>query len=994
LGLYAKEDTQMCYSIQLLSSVKNEQTIQKFSNKSYPGACKFMDINNIIAVRCECLKSFKAAEQSLKKYKPYYSKAYIATTIKYRFDESKSLRNYTPTDEELKLMLQAFLYSNDLKHAYQTALIGYNKHPNSYYWNQKMAEISRWSGRDSEALKYMKNMYAQQENSKLAKEIIDYGLSDYQYENIKDVVAKEAKANPTKKNIDKMIYVYSQIGEPQRAAQLLHQLYNYNPKNKGFLTKELQIYMNMGDLESASVLIDTIEIKNLYTYDNVKLISYYYYLKRNIQKAYATLTKVDLSNHYDAKIYQLLSDLGWYLQKYTPAAKASQKIIAHNKGRLVDYERVIYANKNTNYKLTNSMALQAYKKFGVSYLFYLFANQALQHKQTDELNATMLNIEASHSSLLQDANYWLIKAKLSMLQNNKPLAIEALKKARALAPQNMQLQFSAIDLYLKYGMLNQLNATLEQLSSNQNLAQSFYFPLASLYYSVHNVNLASYYMQELGEYDNPIIQTVAFKFLQADIYRAQNNENAFMSEIESINAILKQKADKNPEIKKTDKYLYDSLKTQMYILPVDTFERKLKKAKKHLTKAHYDDISYAWASKKNIPSKEYVIFLRTQTKEIWLKFANAMAEQNHSQIEDLLFNYLNAVPQNDATFAAQKDGQISLAQTMNYEALDKNSDNQNAYVSMLSLVKERSDRADIKVSYYNRDPLLRKYVSIDNSMYINDGIYFLSNVNYYLNSNQNTNILLSVPNDTLEFNLGAKKIFNKGEITLYGGYANSMKSYFVYSLAGKYKLDKYFTIKGALYKNKTADESTPLLLAGKKDMISLGLHYMLLNSTTLELTYQKSAYSSQDNKNLGDGAYGQAILGYQIRNGYPDMRISAFTDIGRYHENNTAKGDIAKVQNSQFQVLPNDFYNLGLNFAYGMQNSEIYTRVWRPYFEVSSYYNSDLGAYSYGFNAGYGGKVYSQDHLIVGTSYTNSVNGIGGSIFELFLKYQFLYTHR
>jgi len=706
------------------------------------------------------------------------------------------------------------------------------------------------------------------------------------------------------------------------------------------------------------------------------------------------LTKVDISKNYDEKLYQLLSDLGWYLQKYKPASEVSQQLIAHQDARVVDYERVIYANKDTNNKLANKTALLAYKKFGISYLFYMFANNALAHNELSQLNAVTQQIDKSTSSLKEDANYWLIKAKLYALQNKNTLADDALQHAMQLEPDNMQTQFSAIDLYLKEGKYTQLKLALEMLSSNETLPQSLYFPLASLYYTVHNVNLASYYMEKLQEYENPVIHTMEYKFLQADIYQARNNHNAFMREIYSISKELKKEAESDPKVTKSDKYLSNYLRAKMYTLAPDSFEKEFKEATPYLSKAHYDSIAYAWSYKINAKDKMHRVYLKTKTKELWLQFADAMQEQNHAQIENLLFSYLNAVPLNEGSFAALNDGQIALAQTLNFDALDKNSDDQNAYISMLGLVKQRSDRANVKVSYYNRDPLLRKYISIDNSMYINDGIYFLSDLHYYLNSNLNNNILLDIPNDTVEFNLGAKQLFNKGEVTLYGGYANSMDSYFAYSISGKYRLDKYFTLKGGFYKNTKADESTPLLIAGKKDKLSLGLDSHIFNSTSLELSLEKSSYTSQDEKALGEGTYGRAILGHQIRNGYPDMKLSVFGDFGKYKEKSGDKGLLKKIQQRGTNVLPNDFYNLGVDFAYGMQNSEIYTRVWRSYFEVSTFYNSDINDFSYAFNAGYGGKLYSQDHLIFGTSYTQSVNGIGGSIFEVFLKYQFLYTHK
>jgi hypothetical protein len=76
-----------------------------------------------------------------------------------------------------------------------------------------------------------------------------------------------------------------------------------------------------------------------------------------------------------------------------------------------------------------------------------------------------------------------------------------------------------------------------------------------------------------------------------------------------------------------------------------------------------------------------------------------------------------------------------------------------------------------------------------------------------------------------------------------------------------------------------------------------------------------------------------------------------------------------------------------------MANSQAYTRVWRPYFEIYPYYNSYTDDFTYGFNAGYGGKVWHQDHLVIGASYTDSVSGVGGKVFELFLNYQFMYYH-
>ena len=1002
LTLYAKS-TDSCYTVQLQSALYSPSSLNQLEKKRFPTECTLMRISNTLTVRCGCFNHIKEATKRLPKYKSKYKYAYIATSYKYRFNKKainkanlkQPSHSAYSSNEELKLMLQAFLYSNDLPHAYQTAKLGYKKHPNSYYWNQKMAEVCRWSGKATESIKYMKFMYHTKHNPKVANNIINLALQDYQYESIKNLTREEVKRNPSKKNIDRMVYIYSQIGEPEAAAQFLENLYTKDKQHPQYLDKALQIYMNMSDLDAAGKIISIIETNKLYTLNNVKLISYYYYSKRSVSKSFEVLEEIKNPKKYDEQYLKLKSDLGWYLEKFAPAADASLELIKHKEGRLVDYERVIAFNRTKNKTLAGKMALKAYNKFHLSYLFYLFANKLIQENDMKTLQTEILRIDKqANSQLLNDPNYWFIKAKLYHYEKKNFLAKNAIKQAVLRKPNSLQVKFTAINLYQEYGMFNALRQELIKLNTDTTLPHEFYFPMASFSFAINDINLANYYVQKLIQEKNQIINTTEFKFLQADIYNIRNNHNAYLTMLHTIVAQLDKDAVLDPEIKKDDMYLYNLLRAKMSLLTSDDFIQKLKQAKPYLTQAHYDDLAYSLALKNGSLEKAHSIYLRTKNRAIWLRFSDALNQQNHTKIENLLSAYLYSISSGDASYAAELDGQIALAQSMSYKTLAHNDDNQNAYISLLGLVKKRADLTSIKSAYYLRDPLLRKYIAIKNSNYINDSYYLLSNLNYYRNSDLDKNLLREVPDDTLELNLGLKKLFDKGMLTFIAGYANSMDSYFVYSLFGKYQLTKELNVGGGYYKNVKTDESTQLLLGGKKDKIELKANYAILNSTDLDILYEYNRYNSQDDVYLGNGEYVRVNLGHQIRNGYPDMRLSLFSDGAIYNETSGKKGVIDKLQAPRSQVLPNNFMNLGVDFAYGMQNSDIYTRVWRPYFEVSSYYNTDIAAFSYGFNAGYGGKVYSQDHLVIGTSYTNSVNGIGGSIFGLFLNYKFLYAPR
>lgn len=104
---------------------------------------------------------------------------------------TKKQINSTSEEEELRLMVQVFLYKNDLQSALQVAQIGYDQYPNSYYWNEKMATICQWTDRPARAMKHLQKMYALKHDPKLENKLIEYGKTTFQYESIEPFVLKK-----------------------------------------------------------------------------------------------------------------------------------------------------------------------------------------------------------------------------------------------------------------------------------------------------------------------------------------------------------------------------------------------------------------------------------------------------------------------------------------------------------------------------------------------------------------------------------------------------------------------------------------------------------------------------------------------------------------------------------------------------------------------------------------------------------------------------------
>ena len=897
-------------------------------------------------------------------------------------------------NEELKLMIQSFLYKGDTDNAYKVARIGYKKYPKSIYWNKQAVDTAKWTNHPQEAVQFEIELYQKNHDLKLRDEIITYGLSMYQYQKIEDLVIQKARVNPNEENIKMMIFIENQLGTPEKAAKILNIEYEKDKRKTALLTQELQLYLDTGDLSSAKRVVGIIENQKLYSTQNATLVSYYYYMKKDLKSSYNALLFVKTPPSKDnIRYYQLLSDLSWYMQDYKTSMEASAFLIQNDQARLADYERVIRVYETLNPALGSKTADEAYSKYKLSYLFYDFANSAIRLNEYKKLQDAITRIDDSNDTIKNEANYWVIKADVYLHFNNRYLAVEALNKALSLGKGNLDIQLNVFYFYLDHDMNKELKELMHNIEDKGNVESVFYIPFATAYYQLNEVDSADYYMKKVIDNHKSLTGSTDFKFLQAYIYQSQNNEGGYIKKLKEILKDLQMQVSMHKEVMLTNEYWVSYLNAAMPVIDADKFDSDLQFAKKYMTSSDYDDISYTWATTNNADEKSHRIFNKIKSKPLWMRFNDAQLFQHHTNIENAIDENLNKHTQADTSAAARDDGQLALAQTLNYNMLDRNSYDQDAYMQQIDLSKQRGDQFDSQFSYYSRKPLLQKYAKVGNRTYIPGGWDLYTSAGYFNNSSLDTDTLDHLKTDTVEGDVALRKRFDRSYIQAHGGYKAFLKSYPVYGLTLHSQISTDLEADIILEKNMNADDTAQLSAAGKKDMLGANIIWSILDSASFELEYERNYFSSQDNVDIGYGDYARFSLSKQYRNGYPDIGISFYVDNGIYHETSTTHGVIDEVQNGVYPVLPSDFYNIGTELRYGMQNSEIYTRVWRPYFSVSGYYSSLNTSGNVAVNVGYGGKVWHQDHMVIGASYSNTTYSSTDSTFEIFLRYQFMYMH-
>ena len=891
---------------------------------------------------------------------------------------------------ELRLMFQAFSYSGDNESAYQTAKIGYKQNPKSLYWNKKLAMAARWTNRGDEAVSHMMFIYKETEDKELESDLIKYGMTNYQYKMVEPLVVNKASKNPSKKNIRELIKLYDYLGTPKKAAKYLENAYKKDKTKTKYLTYILKIYMETGDLQSAKRTMGEIKRRKSYDSKNSRYMAWYYYIKRDLEKTYEHIMLATNIEEDDYRYYEIVSDVSWYLQKYKEGAKASLVLMQKKQARIVDYERIVRVYSKKNPELVAEASKKAYSKNKANYLFYSYANSMIELGEYKQLDATIQDIDRSDSQIKTQAMYWMIKAEVDKHFKREPEYKEDLRQARRLDPHNVDIITTLLWLYMESGNQNELRLLLKILEDDPKSASELYMPMASAYYNLQEVDKAALYLDRLKRLDAQETQTIDYKFLQAYIAQSRDNEYLFNKYIYEISDMLDKQAIENPSLKENKDYLSYYFRAAIFIKPADEFLEELRLSKSTLGEQEYLDIAYSFSVKHSAKEQSKEIFQKIENKEAWLKFSNALMFDNRSSINGLFDAYLESLSLNDVVQAASITNQDTLADTMAFKSTKQNSQSQTAYLGHLNLQKENS-QTDIKVARRLRDPLLQYYTKVEDTTNLLKGFKLNSKFHYYTNETIDSSIIKSVPSTTLLAGLGIKKEFNNSYIEVDASYNDNMQEYMSYKIKFYSQIHKSVKMDISYEKNSRSQESTAMWLSGLKDVYKIQAMWNLLNSFALNFNYEAQEFNSQDGVYLGSGDYARINATKTVRSGYPDLSVGSFYDLGLYDETSGSRGVIDEIQGSGLKALPNDFYNVGLSVDYGMSAKNSYSRTWRPYFSVSSYYNGDTNAFNYSTAIGTGAKVWHQDHLDIGASYSQSVRGNNDDIFELFLHYKFLH---
>jgi len=893
-------------------------------------------------------------------------------------------------DEKYRLMFQVFNYASDLKNAYKVGQKALKAFPESIYWHKEMAKTCQWLGLHQEAVKHYEFVVGRTHDKEIEKVLLKYALKAYQYEAAAPILKSRAIQKPDEKNIDRLIDIYNKTGTPEEAAKIIEEACKNSGDTK-LLSKALKIYIETGNESDVERIVKNMKKKVLYDKSIGEILADYYITRRDMRSAYQALKKIDPKSlgKDSSDYYTQLRDLGWYMQDEKSSAYASAKLFELGKADRDDYERIITYYKDIDPDLSAKAALEASKKidkrFFITYVHMLFANKSYKKLIT----AIKTNVpDKLRGDIKKDVSIWLMLGQAYKSLGREKNALQAFKKALSLKPHSPEIKATILWAYIDEKDINSLRNMIFELEEKGKIDKSLYLPLAVANFSLQKVDRAMGYIKKIMKTSKDNLDV---KFMYAYLMQARGETGAFMMTMEDIYDNLRSKLSSNPSLKKDPVFMEKYLKSAIYFVPVDKYNRELELAKQILNSRTYTEISIFRALKNRAQERASYLVRRLRDAEPWMQLSSTLYEDDRNRQLSLLHMHYKTLPIRDSVTAAINTGNIALAQSLTFAGLESNRYDSMLYKQMLDLTEDNSNKIFAKIISTQREGLDRYRLDLAGKYFIPEAWILKANSTLVKNIFHGHGSITEVAKNESIFSASVQRKIMKGKLYMQGGVRAAMKTYSFFESKLAYSPISRVSLEADVGVSVLSDETTYLLIGGKKNELKMKASFQYLPSSTISVDFMAQRFYSQNDYNLGKGYKTRAEWYRKIRSGYPDLALGLFAEYGYYNEKDgSLRGNIDElIDYAKAKALPETYYALGLNMSYGMTNKYNFTRIWKPYFSFTPSYYSVLRQINFSLDAGIGGKVFDRDHLDLGVSYSQGIKGTQEESSSIYIKYRY-----
>ena len=908
--------------------------------------------------------------------------------------------------DDFRIAYETFLANGDLEEAYQLAQRISNEKPRDMTWQRRLARVSDWSNRPTEAYRAWLVLYRSKIRDKEVMNAIRR-LSDYFNDATILLELLQAKISagmvPSIADADTLVILYERAYRADDGARYMEQI--YHRFRKPYLGKKAaEFYQRTGHDDQALRLFRAMskqnpsDRENLLTTARLEIRNGSQNEALRLLKTYRPYAKED-----DFDFWQMLGDMAWILQDTITATDAYSYLAlspnATEEKRLRVFELLMLDDP----KRAADVAVRFYRIGERS--IWLQRALSLYVAQNEWRAARQVLGEGNRkakSILQRNPTYLALRSQVAAHFNHLDAAAHDMLHAIALDPENDELLISALWLFSDSGNRAKLQQVLNALPASP--PPDYWHVLAVSYQVLGSQSMAIEYYRMLLKRtpSNPALQLEYADLLQ------RSGDAASAARIRST--VWKQLQSNKNNDAEGRLHLARLLLAEQ---PGDSAAYRIQQLLKSdpgmpaITTKQRDELLLSWAIETGWreSARNWVAHHYTNSGEPlpqWAVLHLALEAHDHNTLQALLANGGSDLPADSAYDASMALGRWALARKLAFEGLQQSPSNIDLHQRLVDVNTQHGN-------WWQLTAQTAHYDALDSSGYrFKLEQAYSENVRLGIDWRSTKQSLTNL--DTLQ-----TAPSNDDSLTLYGKWQNTeqtwrlgisqsdeLNRYTGWTLEMQQQIDRRLQWSTSLATRQSVDYSLPLQMTSTADHLMLGLDYVPERHFRVGLSGTTERYHTQYDAYLGSGSRINWEIGYWIQENYPDWSIRLSGDHYRFTADGTPDASTLSlldpdtvlttpIDQQAALFVPEDDNYYALCMGTGGAIRESGSRILRPFTDLCAIHSDNFGD-GYSLIAGIAGSLYSGDHFSLTLEQSNaSMQTDNGNTQILNLSYQFIF---
>ena len=912
-----------------------------------------------------------------------------------------------------QLAYDVFLAAGNHQDAIRVAQAAVAAVPNDMRWRERLARVTEFAGRTGEALDQWLYIARQTGSREAWQAVLRIAPGAGRDEVLLEAMQNQAAGGRplTDAQYQAIAYAYERIGRSQEAIDFLEKEYARNPR-PAILESLAFLYERTGNMAGAITAQQRLLTMVPPTNERVTTLATMLIANGNYREAAELLQRHRaLAAPDDVEYMRMIGDLALKLQDERTAQATYERLVAHPKGNLDDFVRLVNLMAPRQPEAAARLAETAYLRYGSPVMLITALNLYGSKLDWPAMRRLLAKVPPEQEQELAATNpaFLILRADYRAMTGSPKLAEEDYRAALKLDPPNRYARIGLTFLLINQLELAKLRAEMPAAMKMAETDSEMHAVLGSAWIALDEPERALPYLARKIK-SNPNDYLWILNYADA-LERAGQADMAWRVRRHAWLVVRQAEEEKRrPPIE----ILQSQARIAAHLFPGDPglgLIRNLLRADAERAAAQLDPED----QKLDLATKELVVGWALSAEQLiqarawlWTQYGRRLAQPAWAEVPLALINKdydtalkvldtaFEKIPRYDRHQALRDTQQYRLAQDVAFLELERKPYDDEMHLRLTQSVMDMPSHWQTGYTAFRRGPIKGHELMGEVAVWSSPRLRLSFDVSHFDQGLISYTALAAVPaNDTVHtFTALWRHAIGETRISLF--HRQSLADNTGFRLTHQRPLGPRVTTRIGLAANERTLETAALAAGGMRDQVFADVQYIIAKREFVSGHFYANRYYTQDERTKIGSSYGLLWeAGHRFRTEYPDLHVRAAGSFNRFSR--SGMGDAATAALNPAGTIPAASFFLPPNFdvygiytGFGTYYRENYTRAWRPFLDIGVMHNTVSGN-GYAGLIGMSGSVIGADRFTVYASTGRGGTGLNERSREIGLRYMYMF---